>query len=112
DAVVARLDGTGVNLELEVNANPFFSGAAADIRSLTVIGSSDNDSFTLVEVGGELPSFAADAPPVDNTALGGGSSAGAHQNATSASVLGAQPVSIHFVGGAGDNTVGLALASS
>src|SRR5690606_8996192 len=39
-------------------------------------------------------------------------SLGAHQNGTSAAVLGAQDVTIHFVGGAGSNTLGLTLTSS
>ncbi len=112
DLIDARLDGSGVNLELRVNGpTPFYSGPAASVRSLTVIGSADGDSFTLTEVGGQLPSFVATAPAVDN-APAGGASAGAHQNAASTAVLSPQTVSIHFVGGGGANSVGLNLTST
>ena len=113
DAIDARLNG--VNLELRVNGSLFYTGVAAAIRSLTVIGSNDDDTFTISENASGVPSFLAAAPPVDNTLLGGGVSAGSHLNATADAAYAPETVddvTIHFVGGAGTNGFGFAFSSA
>ncbi|MCO6458613.1 MAG: choice-of-anchor D domain-containing protein, partial [Pirellulaceae bacterium] len=112
DLIEAELDGSGTNLLLIVNGSQHYEGAAADILSLTVIGSNDDDSFQINETAGGLPSFSGPAPPVNNTGIGGGISNGGHLNASmefqldsdfSPTDFSAADVSIHFDGSTGDN---------
>ncbi|MCO6459575.1 MAG: VCBS repeat-containing protein, partial [Pirellulaceae bacterium] len=112
DLIEAELDGTGTNLLLIVNGSQHYEGAAADILSLTVIGSSDNDTLQINETMGGLPQFSGQAPVVNNTGIGGGTSNGGHLNASmefqldndfSPTDFSAADVSIHFDGSTGDN---------
>ncbi|MHC4874971.1 MAG: choice-of-anchor D domain-containing protein [Planctomycetota bacterium] len=86
------------DFEVRVNGTQMFAGQESDILSFTVIGSDDNDTFTITETAGGLPLFSADgatdvaraatlaAPAIDNTggvgSIGsitvGGESNGAH----------------------------------
>ena len=110
DTVDAQLNGA--NLELRVNGGLFFAGAAADIQSLTVLGSSDGDTFTVTETASGLPYFAAAAP----AGVGGApTSNGSHLNAPADSLLtamfggswDASDVTIHFDGRGGVNAMGV-----
>ena len=118
DTINAQLNPAGIDLLLDVNGSNVFTGAVASIQSLTVIGSSDNDSFTIQQTAGGLPSFKSAAPAVNNTGIGGGVSAGSHLNTSADNVLetlvpggtpwDANDVTIHFDGGAaGTDTVTL-----
>ena len=118
DTINAQLNPAGTDLLLDVNGSNVFTGAVASIQSLTVIGSSDNDSFTIQQTAGGLPSFKSAAPAVNNTGIGGGVSAGSHLNTSADNVLetlvpggtpwDANDVTIHFDGGAaGTDTVTL-----
>ncbi|WP_254509590.1 autotransporter-associated beta strand repeat-containing protein [Anatilimnocola floriformis] len=111
DTIDARLNNAGDTLQLLVNSLPVFSGADANIESLTIIGSTDNDALTITETAGGLPRFNSGAPAVNNSGIGGGVSAGSHLNSSADLALetlrGAQTpwdandVSIHFDGGVG-----------
>ncbi|WP_254508661.1 autotransporter-associated beta strand repeat-containing protein [Anatilimnocola floriformis] len=111
DTIDARLNNAGDTLQLLVNSLPVFSGADANIESLTIIGSTDNDALMITETAGGLPRFNSGAPAVNNSGIGGGVSAGSHLNSSADLVLetlrgvqtpwDANDVSIHFDGGVG-----------
>src|SRR5206468_6915671 len=113
DAISASLDGTTGELVLSVNSTEKFRGSPTTINSLTVIGSSDDDSFQLTETAAGLPNLHGAAPLINNTGIGGGTSAGSHLNATADSFLDATTtlnvdvsnVTIHFDGGSGSNSL-------
>ncbi|QDU49563.1 golvesin C-terminal-like domain-containing protein [Gimesia panareensis] len=75
DMIDVSLDAGGTNLLIDINSSNFFTGAAADILSFTVLGSNDNESLNINETAGGLPFFATAAP----SAVSG--SNGAHLNA-------------------------------
>jgi|GEM_PF-2946039 len=113
DAIDAQLNSA--DLELRVNGSEIYAGAAAAVRSLTVIGSSDSEVFTVTETASGVPNFVAAAPAVNNTLLGGGVSAGSHLNGTADAVYAAETVAdvtIHFVGGGGTNGLAFDFASA
>ncbi len=120
DSVAASLDASTGELVLSVNGGEKFRGSPTTINSLTVIGSSDDDSFQLTETAAGLPKFLGAAPAINNTGLGGGTSAGSHLGATADSFLDATTtlnvtvsnVTIHFDGGAGSNSIATNFTSS
>jgi Ca2+-binding RTX toxin-like protein len=116
DAILAQR--TATDLRLDINDAFFYSGNHDSILSFTIIGSSDNDYLEIRETAFGLPRFSAAAPAIDNSALGGGVSAGSELLDAAKDILElnglapAQPsgwsdtdVSIHFDGGdfASDN---------
>ncbi|MCI0361063.1 MAG: hypothetical protein L0211_21500, partial [Planctomycetaceae bacterium] len=122
DTIFVRLDGTGTNLLVDVNATPVFAGADAGINSLTVIGSSDNDTLRVDETAGGLPKFAGQTPAVDNTTIGGGTANPSHLNPSADLLLetlfplgapwDASDVTIHFNGRTGVDSIDLNLIST
>ncbi|WP_254508011.1 beta strand repeat-containing protein [Anatilimnocola floriformis] len=111
DTINARLNPAGTDLLLDVNGGNVFTGAASGIQSLTVIGSTDNDSFTIQETAGGLPKFKSAAPAVNNSGIGGGVSAGSHLGSAADLLLetllpagtpwDADDATVHFDGGVG-----------
>jgi hypothetical protein len=62
DLITAQLDSTGTNFTVTVNGDSGpsvteFHGAAADVNTFTMLGSSDPEAFNLVGSAGGLPSF-------------------------------------------------------
>ncbi|MGE0757563.1 MAG: autotransporter-associated beta strand repeat-containing protein, partial [Pirellulaceae bacterium] len=89
DTLDARLDASGTQLELRVNGTLSFVGPRSDIRSLTVTGSADGDTFTVTETAGGLPGLS-------------GAPAGSHTSAAFvASARTPTTPTIHFDGGGG-----------
>ncbi len=122
DTIVAEMNPAGTNLLLAVNGSPLFGGAKSGIESLTIIGSSDDETLTIQETAGGLPLFTGSAPVVNNTGIGGGTSAGSHLNASADLTLetlspvqtpwdGAD-VSFHFNAGGGADTLQLNLTTA
>jgi Ca2+-binding RTX toxin-like protein len=106
DTIVAQLDSSGTNLQMLVGDNGgaptlIFSGSAASVASLDVIGSSDNDLFEIAETSGGLPSFTG-------TALGSHSDGGS----LPAGSLNPANIGINFDGGSGSNTLELSFLTS
>ncbi|MCA9209695.1 MAG: hypothetical protein KDA55_15125, partial [Planctomycetales bacterium] len=70
DDILMRLDPTSTNLQLLVNAAPFFEGEIARILSLQLLGSADDETFTVDDVNGlplmqtSHPSIIADDNPL------------------------------------------------
>jgi fibronectin-binding autotransporter adhesin len=113
DQILADFVGASPDLRLRVNSGTVFTGPAADVLSLTVIGSTDDDSLVIDETAQGVVDFAGAAPAVNNAPAGGVSNGG-HLNATADAYLdaatgGVTPadVSIHFDGGAGVNSLAL-----
>ncbi|WP_417382519.1 choice-of-anchor D domain-containing protein [Gimesia sp.] len=111
DTIDAGLDAGGTNLVLDINTNNFFTGDDADIRSFTVLGSTDNDTLNINETAGGLPLFVTAAPA--GPVIPG--SNGAHLNSSAETFLnttlaGAAPftvtdITIHYDGGAGTDAI-------
>jgi fibronectin-binding autotransporter adhesin len=122
DTILAQISPSGTDLLLAVNAAPLFTGTNSSIQSLTIIGSSDDETLTIQETTGGLPLFLGGAPVVNNTGLGGGTSAGSHLNASADLMLetilpGQTPwdsadVSFHFAAGGGTDSLQLNLTSA
>ena len=121
DAILAQISPDGVNLQLNVNAVPLFTGARSGIQSLTVIGSNDSETLTIQETTGGLPGFAGGAPVVNNAGLGGGLSAGSHLGNSADLTLetlrpagtpwDANDVSFHFDANGGTDSIQLNLTT-
>ena len=119
DEIFVRLNAAGTELLIDVNGAPIFQGADATINSLTVIGSSDNDTLRIDETAGGLPKFLGQTPAVNNTGVGGGTANPSHLNASADLILetlfpagtpwDASDVTIHFNGRSGDDRVSLNL---
>ncbi|MBW8884336.1 MAG: hypothetical protein JF612_06060, partial [Planctomycetia bacterium] len=101
-------------LLVSVNGDEKFRGSLTGIKSFTVIGSADADTFQIDETLSGLPSFQGAAPSIDNTGIGGGVSAGGHFNPTTAALIHdantslnitVSNVTIQFAGGSGNNTL-------
>jgi hypothetical protein len=117
DEIFLRLDPTGTNVLVDVDGVPIFSGTAATIQSLTVIGSADDDRLRIDETAGGLPKFAGQTPAIDNIALGGGAANASHLNASADLVLetlfgglgpwDASDATIHFDGRGGADAIDL-----
>ena len=109
DTILAQINAAGTDLLLDVNGGNVFSGPKNVIQSLTIIGSTDNDALTIQETAGGLPKFLGGAPVVNNTGIGGGTSAGSHLNASADLTLetlravdtpwDANDATVHFDGG-------------
>jgi fibronectin-binding autotransporter adhesin len=67
DTILAQLNAAGDMLQLFVNAASVFEGADADIESLTIIGSNDDEALTVQETAGGLPNFGGAAPVQSTT---------------------------------------------
>ncbi|MEX2177052.1 MAG: hypothetical protein WD872_22000 [Pirellulaceae bacterium] len=119
DEIFVRLDDTGTQLWIDVDGVPLFRGATAAVRSLTIIGSSDDDVLRIDETAGGLPRFAGRTPQVDHGPLGGGSALASHLNDSAARLLDAgspagtvwtdDSVTIHFDGQSGNDAIELNL---
>ena len=136
DIVDVRLNAAGSgDVEVRIDdgggAVQVFAGQNDQILSLTIIGTSDDETVVLTETAAGLPSFstldeepvgtsiALAAPAIDNTANNGGVSAGAHlgaafethidrepvQDANGALDIEANHVTLHFEGGTGTNAL-------
>ena len=58
-----RLDATGTNLLIDVNGTPVLQRRRPRaVNSLTVIGSSDDDTLRIDETAGGLPQFLGQTP--------------------------------------------------
>jgi Ca2+-binding RTX toxin-like protein len=110
DSIVAQR--TATDLRLDINEAFFYSGNHNSILSFTIIGSSDDDYLEIRETAYGLPKFSAATPAIDNSAIGGGVSAGSQLLAPSITLLelggltsdsglgwSDQDVTIHFDGG-------------
>lgn len=102
DVIQASLDATGANLQLfRLGDPPFytgllFNGAVSAVRSLSVIGSSDDDTLLVVETAGGL---------LGQTGGFTGNAVGSHLNSSMEFVLNqlgqSTNVGLHFDGGLG-----------
>ncbi|QDT98818.1 golvesin C-terminal-like domain-containing protein [Gimesia aquarii] len=107
DTIDVQLDAAGTNLLIDVNASNIFSGAAADILSFTVIGSTDNETLNINESPGGLPLFDVAAPAIPG-------SNGSHLNNAADTLLedqfnpttyDADDITIHYDGGDGTDAI-------
>ena len=94
DRIQLELDSTGSNLSVDVNSAPIFVAESSDIRHVEVIGSSDDDTLSVGETTGGLPSFPGDL------STGGQSTSGHRNTAFTTSgltnVADNQNIGIHF----------------
>ncbi|WP_197998939.1 LamG-like jellyroll fold domain-containing protein, partial [Gimesia aquarii] len=107
DTIDVQLDAAGTNLLIDVNTGNIFSGAAADILSFTVIGSTDNETLNINESPGGLPLFDVAAPAIPG-------SNGSHLNNAADTLLedqfnpttyDADDITIHYDGGDGTDAI-------
>jgi fibronectin-binding autotransporter adhesin len=122
DTILAQLSPTGTNLLLSANGSSLFGGAKDSIQSLTIIGSSDDETLTIQETTGGLPLFVGGTPFVDNSGIGGGVSLGSHLNSSAGLTLetlrpmqtpwDGSDVSFHFAAGGGTDALQLNLTST
>lgn len=109
DTTTVTLEGT----QLHINANDAVSVGSdlfvdlADIRSLEIVGSSDNDILLLNETMDGLPSFPGD---FGLQIPGGGASGTGHNNQAHLDRTGGSgTVGMHFDGGGGVDSIGVTL---